>query len=124
MSPAIAKPFYLFWLAVLFAGSAMAAEPAPTVPDAEFADGDFAAAEHYYGDVLAKSPDDEAALAGLARIRLYQERRADARALASRVLATNPDNDLAKRVLAGADVVLEVIVHFVDGHGELSELVF
>jgi len=70
--------------------------------DAAFAAGDFAAAEANYAALLAQHPDDAAALAGLARIRLYQERVADARDLANRALAIQADNATAEKVLATA----------------------
>lgn len=66
--------------------------------DPVLAPGDFDAAERAYQAVLAKTPNDANALAGLARIRLYQERRAEAATLAKQALAADPTNQLAPRV--------------------------
>lgn len=88
--------------ALFFVGQALAA-PSAAIPgpeNAAFAAGDFAAAERDYTDALAKTPGDVAALAGLARIRLYQERRPEARDLAQRALDSDAGNILAKKVLA------------------------
>ncbi len=71
--------------------------------DAAFASGDFAQAETHYAAALQKNEGDAAASAGLARIRLYQERLADARRLATQALAADPENALAKKVIAGVD---------------------
>ena len=76
----------------------MGARPAP---DPVLQPGDFQAAERAYEAVLKKAPNDGAAIAGLARIRLYQERRSEARTLAQQALAADPNNALANRVLAG-----------------------
>jgi len=67
--------------------------------DTAFAAGDFAQAESHYAAALQKNESDAAASAGLARIRLYQERLADARALATKALAADPENALAKKVM-------------------------
>jgi hypothetical protein len=83
-------------VAALFITAAVADAPPP---DAAYLAGDFAAAERAYSDTLAKTPDDPAALIGLARIRLYQERRAESRRLAEHALALDPANDKAKRIL-------------------------
>ncbi len=92
----------LFVGAIVLAGAASADPPAMPPPDPIFASGDFAAAEQHYAATLAQTPNDAAALAGLARIRLYQERRDEARKLANQALAVDPANPLAKRVMAGA----------------------
>jgi hypothetical protein len=83
-------------VAALFITAAVADAPPP---DAAYLAGDFAAAERAYSDTLAKTPDDPTALIGLARIRLYQERRAESRRLAEHALALDPANDKAKRIL-------------------------
>ena len=86
--------------AVLCMGLLTAAAPPPPSPlDPILAPGDFDAAARAYSATLVKTPSDAAALAGLARIRLYQERRADARKLAEQALAADAGNSLAKRVL-------------------------
>jgi hypothetical protein len=74
---------------------------ADTADDA-FARGDFAAAEQAYQATLAAAPDDAAALAELSRLRLYQDKRDEARGLAQRALQADPANAIAKRVISGA----------------------
>lgn len=69
-----------------------------------FAAGDFAAAEQAYQATLASSPDDVAALTGLARLRLYEEKRSEARDLAQHAQRVDPGNVDAKRTLRGAEV--------------------
>jgi len=69
-----------------------------------FATGDFAAAELAYQATLATSPDDVAALTGLARLKLYEEKRGEARDLAQHAQRADPGNVDAKRVLRGASV--------------------
>jgi len=73
-------------------------------PADPFAAGDFTAAEQSYQATLATSPDDLAALTGLARLKLYEDKRDEARALARRAQRIDPGNAEAKRVLRGADV--------------------
>jgi tetratricopeptide (TPR) repeat protein len=70
--------------------------------DDAFARGDFAAAEQAYQTTLATAPDDAAALAGLARLRLYQDKRDEAGRLAQHALQADPANAIAKRVVSGA----------------------
>ncbi|MBL6854408.1 MAG: aspartyl protease family protein [Alphaproteobacteria bacterium] len=69
-----------------------------------FTAGDFAAAEQAYQATLAASPNDVAALTGLARLKLYEEKRSEARELAQRAQHLDPSNAEAKRVLRGANV--------------------
>ena len=69
-----------------------------------FAAGDFAAAEQAYQSTLASSPDDVAALTGLARLKLYEEKRGEARDLAQHAQRVDPGNVDAKRTLRGAEV--------------------
>src|SRR5690242_3161451 len=69
-----------------------------------FAAGDFAAAEQAYQATLASSPDDIAALTGRARLRLYEEKRGEARELAQHAQRLDPKNPDARRVLRTADV--------------------
>lgn len=69
-----------------------------------FAAGDFVAAEQAYQTTLAASADDVAALTGLARLKLYDERRSEARELAQHAQRLDPGNVEAKRALRGADV--------------------
>jgi hypothetical protein len=73
-------------------------------PADPFAAGEFVAAEQGYQATLANAPNDVATLTALARIRLYQDKRAEARTLAARALAADPANKDAKRVIAGAAV--------------------
>ncbi len=80
------------------AGSATAQD------DPAFAAGDFMAAETSYQDTLKQHRDDANALAGLARIRLYQERVTESRDLAKRALAADANNPIAPRVLMTADM--------------------
>lgn len=77
---------------------------AAAAPADPFAAGDFAAAEQAYQETLASAPGDAAALAGLARLRLYQQKLGEARELAARALKADPGNAEAKRVIGGADV--------------------
>ena len=73
-------------------------------PADPFAAGDFAAAEQAYQATLATSPNDVAALTGLARLKLYEDKRGEARELARRAQRLNPNNADAERVLRAADV--------------------
>src|SRR4029077_12210805 len=54
------------------------------------AEGRFAEAGAAYEKVLASAPNDAAALAGLARIRLFEGQDAKAEALAQKALAASP----------------------------------
>lgn len=76
--------------------------PTPPPPDPVLASGDFDAAEHTYAATLARTPADPSALAGLARIRVYQNRLGDARKLATQALAADANNVVAKGVLTRA----------------------
>jgi hypothetical protein len=67
--------------------------------DELFADGRFADAGAAYEKVLASAPGDPAALAGLARIRLYEGKDAEAQELAQRALAAAPQDPVAGQVL-------------------------
>jgi hypothetical protein len=69
-----------------------------------FAQGDLAGAEAEYAKALAVDPASAAALSGLARIRLYEGRESEARALASKALAAAPGERIATEVLSMADV--------------------
>ena len=68
--------------------------------DAAFAAGDFVTAEHDYEAALAANPNDPDALAGLARIRLYEGRIKEARDLAAKA----PGNPVSAKVIATADM--------------------
>jgi predicted aspartyl protease len=76
-----------------------------TPPDGEaaFEAGNFELAEVGLAAALDAHPDDVATLIGMARIRLYQDRRAEARQLASRGLAAAHDDAALLRVIAAAD---------------------
>jgi tetratricopeptide (TPR) repeat protein len=98
-------------LSVLLAGgaaalammSAAAGQPAADgSPAALFAAGDFVAAGRAYEAAVKASPSDANAVAGLARMRLYENRNDEAIALAQRALAARPDNPVAKQTLADA----------------------
>ncbi|HTI66704.1 MAG TPA: retropepsin-like aspartic protease [Caulobacteraceae bacterium] len=98
-------------LSVLLAAGAAALALASTVtaqpaaegsPGALFAAGDFAAARAAYEAAAKASPNDAAALAGLARARLYDNRNDEAIALAQQALAAQPDNPVARQTLAVA----------------------
>ena len=87
-------------LAVL---SSAAGQPAPAASgDALLAAGDFAPAAKAYEAALKASPQDADALAGLASIRLYENRLDDAIALAGRALALAPSNTRAQATLGTA----------------------
>src|SRR5262249_48980764 len=87
-------------LAVL--GSAAGQSPSPPPADAAFHAGDFAAAAKAYEAALKASPKDAASLAGLASVRLLENRFDQAIALAQRALAAEPANASAQRTLGGA----------------------
>ena len=136
------RQFTLSMFAVMFTGAALAADvPAPSPPmgalpmgappgmvimrpppDPILAPGDFDAAERAYEATLKEKPNDGAALAGLARIRLYQERRAEARKLAEQALAADQNNGLAKRVISNvgqrevAFAIQQRLAGQIDGH--------
>jgi predicted aspartyl protease len=76
--------------------------PEPSPADALFAAGDFAAAEAAYEAQVRASPGDARALSGLARTRLYENRNAEAIALAQQALAAQPGNPVARQTLAVA----------------------
>ena len=68
-----------------------------------FAQGRFAEAAQAYEAAIARAPTDAAALAGLARLRLYQGREADALDLARKALAAAPGSPVATAVVATAE---------------------
>lgn len=70
--------------------------------DALFAEGDFAAAARAYEEAVKASPSDVNAQAGLARIRLFENRNDEAIALAQKVLGAQPGHPGAQRTLAVA----------------------
>jgi tetratricopeptide (TPR) repeat protein len=82
--------------------SPAAGQPAPSPGDALNGAGDFAGAAQAYEAALKASPADANALAGLARIRLYENRNDEAMTLAQRALAAAPDNPVARQTLAFA----------------------
>jgi hypothetical protein len=80
--------------------SPAASQPAPaSAADALSAAGDFAGAARAYQAALAASPNDPAALAGLGRVRLYENRIDDATALAQQALVQAPANPVAQATL-------------------------
>lgn len=91
----IATIALFFTLAV--AGTASA--PTPSASDL-FRSGDFEGARAAYLADLARSPDDEAALAGLARVELYDNQLDAAGRSASLALARNPADREAQTVAA------------------------
>jgi predicted aspartyl protease len=83
--------------------STVIAQPSPEgSAGALFAAGDFAGAGRAYEAAVKASPNDAAALAGLARARLYDNRNDEAIALAQQALAAQPDNPAARQTLAVA----------------------
>jgi tetratricopeptide (TPR) repeat protein len=72
--------------------------------DAAFHAGDFAAAGRGYEAVLKSSPKDAAALAGLARIRVLENRNDQAIALAREALAVDPADASAQTTVRGAEL--------------------
>jgi len=94
---------------VLLAGAAAlamlstaAGQPPPASGGALLAAGDFPAAEQAFEATLKAAPDNAAALAGLARVRLFENRNDEAIALAQKVLAAQPDNPAARQTMATA----------------------
>ena len=79
--------------ALTIAGSAFG-QTGPSA-DALFADGRFSEAGAAYEAALQVTPGDEHAMAGLARIRLYQGQEAKAEELAAKALAISPDDPVA-----------------------------
>lgn len=81
--------------------------PSPAAPatpeDALFAQGKFTEAAEAYAQVLARDPGSAAALAGLARVRLYEGREHEAVELARKTLAVAPRHPVATGVLAIAE---------------------
>ena len=67
-----------------------------------FASGDWTGAVAAYEAAVRAQPDDPAALAGLARLRYAANRLDDARELASRALARDPNVQFANTVVQGA----------------------
>ena len=82
--------------------SAAAAQPGES-GDALRSAGDFAAAGRAYEAALKAAPADPDALAGLAQIRLYENRGDEAMSLAKQALAVQPSNPTAPAVLAAAE---------------------
>jgi hypothetical protein len=97
----------LAWLSVFSAAlallSAAVGQPATVSGDTLRAAGEFAAAARAYEATLKASPAETGALAGLAQIRLYENRVDDAMALAQRALATEPSNQTALVALETAE---------------------
>jgi hypothetical protein len=81
--------------AALALATTASGQPTPS-GEALFASGDFAGAGRAFEAEVKASPKDAAALAGLARIRLYQRREGEAAALAARALAIDPANSVAQ----------------------------
>jgi tetratricopeptide (TPR) repeat protein len=79
----------------------LAAQDAPSA-DALFAQGQFGEATGAYEAAVAKAPNDGAALAGLARMRLYEGQETKAIELARKALELAPGNPVATAVLATA----------------------
>jgi tetratricopeptide (TPR) repeat protein len=88
-------------LVPLMAASALWAQGGPAPGDL-FAQGRFAEAAPAYEAAVARSPADAAALAGLARMRLFEGREADAIELARKALAVSPGDPVATSVVATA----------------------
>jgi len=80
----------------------LTAQSAPSA-DALFAQGAFAEAGRAYEADVARAPNDGAALAGLARARLYDGQEAKAVELARKALELAPANPVATAVLRVAD---------------------
>ncbi len=80
---------------------AMAEEQSPSA-DALFAQGKFSEAASAYEEVLARSPKDAGALAGLARIRQYEGHDTESTRLAREALAITQDNPVAQMVMREA----------------------
>ena len=80
--------------------SAAAGQPAPASGDALSAAGDFAPAGPAYEARLKAAPNDAGALAGLARVRLYENKPDVAATLAQQALAIEPANPAARATLA------------------------
>lgn len=85
--------------------SSAVGQTSPTASaDTAFHAGDFATAERGYEAVLKSSPKDAAALAGLARIRVLENRNDQAIALAREALAVDPANASAGTTVRGAEL--------------------
>ena len=90
---------------------ALAGASSPALPQAAeasgnavFADGRFAEAASAAEEAVAKAPNSAAALADLARIRLYQHREAETIELAHKADSLAPGNPVVAQVLAIAQV--------------------
>lgn len=82
--------------------SAAAGQPASGPGDALSSAGDFPAAAQAYEARLKATPNDAGALAGLARVRLYENKLDEAIALAQQALAVEPANPVARASLGVA----------------------
>src|SRR5581483_5035911 len=83
--------------------SSAVSQPAAAVSgDALRTAGDFGAASRAYEAALKATPADVGALAGLAQIRLYENKVDDAIALARRAIAAEPSNPSALATLTSA----------------------
>jgi hypothetical protein len=84
--------------------SAAAGQPTPIPPQGPLAVGDVVGAGRAYEAALKASPSDPAATAGLAQVRLFENRNDDAAALAQKVLTAKPDDPAARQILTVAQV--------------------
>ncbi len=89
-------------IAALVLISPASGQPAPSPGDALSAAGDFPGAGRAYEAALKAASADAGALAGLARIRLYENRNDEAIALAQRALAADAANPVARQTLGTA----------------------
>lgn len=86
------------------AGRPQAAAVPASPEDALFAEGRFTEAGEAYAQALARDPESAPALAGLARVRLYEGHEEEAVDLARKALAIAPNLPVATGVLAIADM--------------------
>jgi tetratricopeptide (TPR) repeat protein len=94
--------FLLGAAAALCMLSTAAGQPPAASGDSLSAAGDFAAAGQAYEAALKAAPADARALAGLARVRLYENRNDEAIALAQKALDAQPNLPPARQVLGVA----------------------
>ena len=85
-------------------GLAAAASPA----DRLFAQGQFTEAARAYAQAVAADPNSAPALAGLARMRLYEERVDEAIELAQKALAVAPGHPVATAILSVAQARMQM----------------